>query len=67
MVMITDKGEAEREILGDSRKGKERGRTWRKEELLEENPREKGEEMREDSLEWQLPGPQEGLSLRHCP
>lgn len=32
----------EREILGNSRKGKERGRTGRKEEVLEESPGEKG-------------------------
>lgn len=43
MVKITEGAEAEREILEDSRKGKGRGRTGRKEELLKENPREKEE------------------------
>lgn len=33
----------------------------------EGKPRGEGEESGGGRLEWQLPGPQEGLSLRHCP
>lgn len=57
----------------------ERGRSWetpgrgrrekdREEEgTVEGKPQGEGEESRGGRLEWQLPGPQEGLSLRHCP
>lgn len=59
------KRKAEREIPGDSMR-KEKGRTGKKEESLQETSREEWR-MGEDDLEWQLPEPQEGLSPHHCP
>lgn len=48
------------EILGDSRKGKERGRTGRKEELLKKSPGEKGRKAGEDGWSGSSQSPKKG-------
>lgn len=53
----------------------EAGRYWETPErggrqeggIAKGNPWGEGEEWGGGQLEWQLPGPQEGLSLHHCP
>lgn len=61
MVNITKlEEEREKEILGDSRKEKERGRTGRKEELLKESPGETGRRAGEDGWSGSSQGPKKG-------